>query len=134
MVLFKRVKNLLHVHQSTCNEEALAWRVFPSFQPQHNTVDTLDADENTKIKFSHKERMIYTQLYFVACNYSFPSIFCTRREKKTHFTGSEVPEVYSPSSWLFCFPWKMFFLLYFLETWRGKVSFRFGSFSRFWLF
>ena len=29
--------------------------------------------------------------------------------KKILFTGSEVPEVYSPSSWLFCFPWKCFF-------------------------
>ena len=76
------------VHQSTCNEEALAWRVFPSFQPQHNTVDTVDADGNTKIKFSHKKRLIYTLLYFVACNYSFPSKFCTRREKKSFSLGA----------------------------------------------
>ena len=115
-VLFKRAKKPLLVHQSIFNEEALAWRLFPSFQPQHNTVDTLDADENTKIKFSHKERLIYTLLYFVACNYSFPSMFCTRREKKIPFTGSEVPEVYSASCWLFCFPWKLFLLLHSLKT------------------
>ena len=64
MVLFKRVKTFACPSiQSTCNEEALAWRVFPSFQPQHNTVDKVDADENTKIKFSHKEKMIYTTVF-----------------------------------------------------------------------
>ena len=80
-------KKPLLVHQSTRNEEALAWRVFLSFQPQHNTVDTVNADENSKIKFSPKERMIYTLLYFVACNYSSPSIFCTRRGKKSLSLG-----------------------------------------------
>ena len=32
------------------------------------------------------------------------------------FTGSEVPEVYSSSSWLFCFPLEMLLLLHFLKT------------------
>ena len=36
--------------------------------------------------------------------------------KKISFTGSEVPEVYSSSSWLFCFPLEMLLLLHFLKT------------------
>lgn len=104
------------VSQSTCNEKALAWRVFPSFQPQHNAVDTLDADENTKIKLSHKERMIYTLLYILWPVITASTQYFAPEGKKIPVIGSEESEVYSPSSWLFFFPLKMFLLLQFLMT------------------
>ena len=113
------------VLQLTCNEEALAWRVFHSFQPQHNTVDTVDVDENTKIKFSPKERLIYTLLYFVACNYSFPSIFRTRREKKS--LGVRCLKFIHHLPGYFVSPGNCFFLYI---PWRLNMD---GVFS-FWLF
>ena len=76
-VVFERAKNLcLSINQLSMKRPCPG-----GFFLTFNTVDTLDADENTKIKFSHKERLIYALLFFVACNYSFLSIFCTRREK-----------------------------------------------------
>ena len=104
---------------------------FPNFQPQHNTVDTLDADENTKIKFSHKERLIYTLLYFVACNYSFTSIFCTRGEKKSLSLGVRCLKFIHHLPGYFVSLWKCCF---FYISWRlnmEKCLFVLARFPRF---
>lgn len=77
-------------------------------------------------------------LITAASHYFSPEeIFCKR---KIPCTGSEVPEGYSPSSWLFCFPLKMLLLLHFLKTNMEKCLFvlarfpGFGYSNRFVLF